>query len=157
MKTIRASKTTPLDRQLAAAVELNSAEWIRRLRHLPWVTLHDDADVVWCFAGDTWPRNCAALARFKPTTARDRIRQILAIHWEHKAACNWIVGPTSQPDNLTKHLRDSGFSCRIHCAAMACNLESLRDPPAIDSDVKIELVEQPPSLLPLTTDRRKRR
>ena len=138
-------------------MELNAAEWVRRLGALPWVELHDEPDVLWCFAGDTWPSNGVAHARFKPTTARNRIREILAYHWQHKVACNWTVGTASQPADLSKHLRDNGFSCRIHCAGMACDLQKLGEPPPTPEGVKIEMVDELPSLLPLTTDRRKRR
>src|SRR5436190_23077427 len=113
------SKSQTIQEQLAAAVELNSAEWIRRYRLLPWVRLHDELDVTWCFAGDTWPSNTVACARFTPNTAQKRVREILAHHWAHKVACNWILGPVSQPPTLGKHLRDNGFSCRIHCSGMA--------------------------------------
>jgi GNAT superfamily N-acetyltransferase len=151
------SKTQTVEQQLAAAVELNAAEWMRSLANLPWVEFHDDPDVQWSFACDTWPRNSVAYARFKPTTARHRIREILAYHWKHKAACNWTVGPVSQPADLSKHLKDNGFSCRIHCAGMACDLRKLGQPPPIPEGVTIKLVDEPPSLLPLTTERRKRR
>src|SRR5437870_2478118 len=56
------------ERELAAAVELNHAESIRLEGCLPWVKLHDDGDALWIFAGDTWPRNTVARARFMPET-----------------------------------------------------------------------------------------
>jgi len=146
-----------IEQQLAAAVELNSAEWIRRLGMLPWVELHDEGDVLWSFAGDTWPSNSVAHARFKPTTAHRRVGEILAQHWEHKVACNWVVGPVSQPADLGRHLKDHGFTCRIHCAGMACDLEKLGPPPPTPDGVTITLLDNPPSLTPLTTERRKRR
>src|SRR5947207_6601157 len=107
--------------KLAAAVELNSAEWLRLESQLPWVEFHEDSDVLWMFAGDTWPRNTVALARFTSATADRRIKEILAHHLSRKVACNWIVGPVSAPANLSQHLRAHGFSCRIHCAGMACD------------------------------------
>jgi len=143
--------------QLAAAVELNSAEWMRLEGRLSWVQLHDDPDVLWLFSGDSWPRNHVALARFTEATAHRRVGEILAPHLAAKADCNWIVGPVSRPADLNRHLKAHGFSCRIHCVAMACDLDALPPPPRMPGDVKINLVDEPPSLDPLTTERRRRR
>jgi len=105
--------------KLAGAVELNTAERLRLEGRLPWVESHDDGDALWNFAGDTWPRNSVALARFAPAVARERIGEILARHLEKKVACNWIVGPLSQPANLGQHLRAHGFKCQIRQDAPA--------------------------------------
>jgi GNAT superfamily N-acetyltransferase len=138
-------------------VELNSTVLLRLEGGLPWVELHDDGDALWIFAGDTWPRNAVALARFTSATADKRVREILAAHLQKKVACNWIVGPVSAPQDLPQHLRAHGFKCMIHCAGMACDLDTV--PPALASPagVTIELLDGPPSLEPLTTERRKRR
>ena len=141
---------------LAAAVELNSAECFRLDGRLPWVEFHDDGDVVWIFAGDTWPRNSVALARFTPATAHKRIGEILAVHLRKKVACNWIVGPVSQPPDLGRHLRAHGFNCMIHCAGMACDLNNIPQAPRAPDGVTVELTDDPPSLQPLTTERRRR-
>ena len=61
------------DEKLAAAVELNSAEFLRLEGRLPWVEFHDDEDARWIFAGDTWPRNSVALARFTTETVRENV------------------------------------------------------------------------------------
>src|SRR6185295_13187978 len=98
-------------------------------------------DVIWVFAGDAWPRNSAALARFTPETAHRRIGEILAVHLKHKVACNWIVGPLTQPSDLGRHLRAHGFRCVIHCAGMACELKSLPRTPPVPKGVTIELVD----------------
>jgi GNAT superfamily N-acetyltransferase len=145
------------DEKLAAAVELNNAEWLRLEGTLPWVTFHDDDDVLWIFAGDTWPRNSVALARFTPASAHARIGEILAHHLKHKVACNWVVGSVSQPPALGQYLRAHGFRCMIHCAGMACDLNELPPTPSAAAGMRIELVDQAPSLQPLTTERRKRR
>src|SRR5439155_10227064 len=65
------------DLNLAAAEELNFAEWLRLQGTLPWVQFHDEGDALWLFAGDTWPRNNVALARFTPETAHRRVGEIL--------------------------------------------------------------------------------
>src|SRR5947207_308412 len=94
---------------LAAAVERNSAEWIRLQGRLPWVEFHEEPDALWVMAGDTWPRNSVALARFTPATAAERILEILAPHLSRRVACNWIVGPVSEPADLSRQLRAHGF------------------------------------------------
>src|SRR5262249_40061041 len=99
------------DRHLATAVELNQAHWLRIEGLLPWVEFRDDGDALRVFAGDTWPRNRVALARFSPESADRRVREILAPHLDKKVACNWVVGPTSQPSDLSRHLRAHGFHC----------------------------------------------
>jgi GNAT superfamily N-acetyltransferase len=45
----------------------------------------------------------------------------------------------------------------IHCAGMACDLEKLPPPFTSPDRVKVELMDQPPSLYPLTTERRRLR
>ena len=145
------------DERLAAAVELNSAELLRLEGRLPWVEFHDDEDALWIFAGDTWPRNSVALARFTPETAHRRIGEILARHLQKKVACNWIVGPVSQPADLSRHLRAHGFKCVIHCFGMACDLDKLPPAPSVPDVVTITPVDEPPSLHPLTTERRRLR
>lgn len=152
MTNLRRSETS-----LAEAVELNSAEWLRLLGRLPWVEFHDDGDAVWVFAGDTWPRNNVALARFTPATAQRRVGEILHRHLEHEVACHWMVGPASQPKELGRHLLAHGFGCPVHCAGMACTLERRPAAPRRPREVSIKLVDEPPSLLPLTTERRRRR
>ena len=72
-------------------------------------------------------------------------------------ACNWVVGPVSQPSDLGKHLRARGFRCMIHCAGMACALGKLPPLFASPDRVKVEMVDRPPSLYPLTTERRRLR
>ena len=145
------------DEKLAAAVELNSAERLRLEGGLPWVEFHDDGDAIRVFAGDTWPSNRVALARFTPATASRRVGEILERHLQAKAACNWIVGRVSQPPDLGKHLRAYGFKCMIHCAGMACDLANLPPPPPMPKGVTIGLKDEPPSLEPLTTERRRHR
>src|SRR5439155_24017018 len=142
---------------LADAVELNYAEWLRLQVRLPWVQFRDDGDALRLFAGDTWPQNSVALARFTPETASRRVAEILAPHLRRKVACNWVVGPVSQPSDLGKHLRAHVFRCMIHCAGMACDLNKSAPSFASPDRVKVELVGQPPSLYPLTTERRRRR
>ena len=142
---------------LGPAVELNSVEWLRLEGRLPWVEFNDEADVIWIFAGDTWPRNTVAHARFAPATVDRRIGEILARHLALKVACNWIVGPASQPVDLGKHLRAHGFRCMIHCAGMACDLNGFSQPAPLASGIQVTLSDEPPLLEPLTTERRRRR
>jgi GNAT superfamily N-acetyltransferase len=149
--------TDVTDEKLAAAVELNSAERLRLEGRLPWVQFHDDGDAIRVFAGDTWPSNRVALARFRPATASRRVGEILERHLQAKVACNWIVGPVSQPPDLGKHLRAHGFKCMIHCAGMGCDLTNLPPPPPMPKGVTIGLKDEPPSLDPLTTERRRHR
>src|SRR5262249_47575393 len=135
---------------LAAAVELNSAAFIRLQGLLPWVELHDERDVLWVFAGDTWPRNSVAWARFTPATAQNRVREILEKHLAAKVACNWIVGPISMPKDLHKHLSGLGFHCMIHCAGMACDLNCARPEPSVPKGITICQAQDVPLLQPVT-------
>jgi len=145
------------DEALAAALEFNYAEWLRLQGSLPWVQFHDDGDALRLFAGDTWPRNNVALARFTSETAHRRVGEILEQHLINKVACNWVVGALSRPPDLGRHLRAHGFRCMIHCAGMVCVLDKLPPAPASPDRVQVELVDQPPALDPLTTERRQRR
>lgn len=153
----RTSQTiaSPSDADLAAAVELNNAERLRLEGRLPWVEFHDEGDAIRVFAGDTWPENRVALARFATGDAHRRVGEILAPHLKQKVACNWVVGPVSQSPELTQQLRVHGFSCRIHCAGMACDLTKLLfTPPSLDG-LSITLTDEPALLEPLTTEHRR--
>jgi GNAT superfamily N-acetyltransferase len=143
------------DKKLAAAVELNEAEWLKLQGCLPWVEFHDDGDVVRLFAGDTWPRNMVGHARFTPATAHQRVGEVLAPHLRNKVACTWVVGPLSSPADLGAHLRAHGFRCMIHCAGMACELGKLPPKPPIPENVRIEQLDDVPPLYPLTSERRR--
>ena len=113
------------DLELANAVELNTAVWIRPKGRLTWVQFHDEGDVEWMFAGDTYPQNTVILARFTPRDASQRVAEVLEPHLQHRATCNWILGPVSQPSELPSHLKANGLSCRIHCSGMACEQAEL--------------------------------
>ena len=141
---------------LAAAVELNSAAHLRLEAHIPWAQFHEEPDVLRIFTGDSWPRNTVALARFTPANADKRIAKILDEHLQHKVACNWIVGPLSQPSDLGKYLCAQGFSCRIHCAGMACRLQDSPPETTLDKDTAVSLVDAPPLLVPLSTELRRK-
>jgi len=149
------SKEFLSDTQLAAAVELNHVESIHQAGNLPWVELHHDKDVSWVFAGDTWPRNVIAGTRFAPEAAHKRVGEILAYHLKAKVACNWVVGPFSEPAELSQHLRAHGFHCMIHCVGMACRLPQPRTKPPMASGIAIKQVDIPPPLRPPTTERRR--
>ena len=157
MKKTFDSRTETFDAQLATAVETNCGEWLRLKGRLPWVELHEDEDALWIFAGDTYPGNSVALANFTSANVRRRLGEILDRHLKHKAACNWIVGASSRPTDLSRHLKEHGFSCRIHYAGMACDLGALGTPPSVPAGVAVVLEEAPSSLRPLTTPRRRRR
>jgi GNAT superfamily N-acetyltransferase len=140
---------------LALAVENNHVEWVRIQGRLPWVQLHDEGDALWLFAGDTWPRNTVVRSRFTPDSVHRRVGEILAEHLQKKVACNWVIGPASRPSSLPQSLRFHGFSCRIHCAGMACDLTTKREQPQLSAPVEIHQVDEAPSLQPLTTSRRR--
>ena len=150
-------KPLPCGEELAAAVELNAAEWLCLQGRLPWVEFRDEGDALSVFAGDTYPRNTVALARFASANASRRVGEILQRHLEQRVACNWVVGPVSQPVDFTRHLKAHGFSCRIHCAGMACELDGLGETPPLPEGIRIDLVDIPRPLVRLTTERRQRR
>ena len=145
------------DKDLAAAVELNQAHWLRIEALMPWVHFRDDGDSLRVFAGDTWPRNRVALARFNSASVQQRVSEILAPHLKAKVACTWIVGPLSEPPDLEQHLRAQGFHCMIRCAGMARELKSLPPAPPEPPGVQIEPMDEPALLQPLTTERRRQR
>jgi GNAT superfamily N-acetyltransferase len=142
--------------ELAVAVELNAAEWVRLLGRLPWVEWHDDGDVEWVFAGESWPRNSVGLARFAPKAAHKRVRQILTYHIERGVACNWIMGPTAQPSTLAQDLRAHGFRCILNCTGMACDLGRIKSV-SVPAKTAIALTDSAVALNPLTTERRRLR
>jgi len=145
----------PADAELAAAVELNNVERLRLEGRLPGVEFHDEGDAIRVFSGDIWPDNRVVLARFAKGDAQRRVGEILAPHLKQKVACNWVVGPVSHSPELVQQLRAHGFSCRIHCAGMACDLTEPWAAPPVPDGISIALSEQPALLEPLTTERRR--
>jgi GNAT superfamily N-acetyltransferase len=148
---------TPSRAALFSAIELNQSEWLRHKRHLPWVQFNDDGDVLRVFTGDGWPRNFVGYAKFSPETASRRVKEILAPHLKAKVACNWLIGPLSEPRDLPRHLRAHGFHCMIHTAGMVCELNHAPQPPPAPDGVLIEHAHEPPCFVPLTTDLRRLR
>ncbi len=142
-----------------SAVETNLAEWvIAQAASVPGVEVHLDGDVSWIFTHSSAPGNTAALANFATRKkAEIRTRQILDYHLQRVASCQWIVGPSSKPAALGPILKSLGFSCRIHCAGMFCNLDNAR---AMGGEhptgVTIRLAEERPFFEPVTTERRRR-
>jgi len=95
-------KPRTCDEQLAAAADLNAAEWLRLQGRLPSVESHDDGETLRVFAGDTYPRNSVAFARFTPANGSRRVGEILQSHLLQRAACNWVVGPVTLYRDLAK-------------------------------------------------------
>jgi GNAT superfamily N-acetyltransferase len=145
------------DDTLARAVEISHAGTVRLTAHLPWVDYREEADVIRSFSGDTWPPNAVAFARFQTETVERRVQEILDVHLKAKVACNWVIGPATEPLDLGQILRAQGFNCMIHCAGMACDLARLPAEPALPMDIVVRLVDEPPSLKPATTQRRRNR
>jgi GNAT superfamily N-acetyltransferase len=144
--------------QLAAEVELNSAEWLELEGIMPWVEVHQEPDVLWLITKAAWPRSHVGLARFSIDSAERRVGEILDHYLAAGVACDWIVGPASQPADLGRYLKLHGFSCRIHCAGMACELETLDlSPVHPPKNVTIGLVGSPPPLRRISTERRRLR
>ena len=141
--------------RLAEEVELNNAALLRFHGRLPWVELHEDKDVVWLFSGDSWPRNSVALARFTDQSASRRVREILARHLRQKVACNWVIGPCSKPVELARHLKSHGFTCIIHCAAMARLLDGGKPALRVPVGATLQWMDKPTLLEPLTTELRR--
>ena len=144
-----------MDAQAAAAVEINLSEWVMAQgESLPDVEVHRDADVSWIYSDAGVPGITITLARFSEQTAEERCRAILDYHLFRLASSHWIMGPASQPANLSSILRSLGYSCRIHCAGMVCD----RVPATLPATkgVRVELVSERPLFEPLTTERRKR-
>ena len=110
---------------LALAIEANLAAWIlAKAACLDDVELHLDGDASWIFTRGAAPENTVVQARFTEQNADARVFAILDYHRKHKAACNWITGPMSQPASLGDALRRAGFKCMIHCAGMGCDLRA---------------------------------
>jgi GNAT superfamily N-acetyltransferase len=139
----------------ATAVEINLSEWVvAQGESLPDVEVHREVDVSWIYSDSGVPGNTITLARFCEETAAERCRTILDYHLRRFASSHWILGPASQPENLSGILRGLGYSCRIHCAGMVCESVPATVPAA--KDVRVELVSERPLFEPLTTARRKR-
>jgi GNAT superfamily N-acetyltransferase len=137
-------------------LELNQAEWFRLRRWLPWVEFRDEGDAL-SVSAKAWPRNTIAHARFTPSNAWRRVRELQARHAQANAGCYWFVGPLSQPADLEQHLRAQGFRCLVRDAGMACDLVTASHAVAPPSGVVIDLVDKPPALAKLNTERRRQR
>lgn len=143
---------------VAGLVEENLAEWVlAKAASLNDVEIHRDPDVSWTFTLKPAPGNTAVLARFTVRSVDTRIAAVLDKSLQHQLACNWVVGPLSQPVSLGSALRNAGFHCMIHCAGMACDLSLVpTQVPPLRQDVTIEQTLHCPAFEPPTTERRKR-
>ncbi len=147
---------------LAVAVEENLRAWVlAQAESVPGVELHQDPGVTWIFTTAPAPGNTVMSARFADKNeAVRRATKILDYHLVRGASSHWTIGPATTPVDLGPAvLRPLGYSCRIHCAGMHCDLT--RDVPAqlpvksaVGVDVRIE--SERPLFEPVTTERRRR-
>jgi len=144
------------------AVEDNLRDWVlAQANSVPGVELHRDAAVTWTFTSEPAPGNTVISARFADEAEAVRsATEILDYHLVRGASSHWTIGPATTPFNLGPAvLRPLGYSCRIHCAGMHCDLThnvpaQLPVKSARGVDIRIE--SERPLFDPITTDRRRR-
>src|SRR5262245_55381429 len=97
--------------QVAAAFDRNFGEILAWYASWPGGELERDADVWRCWTGvPTRIVNAAALATFEPTTSERRVREVVAWFGARERPWRWVVGSSSGPEDLERHIERAGLA-----------------------------------------------
>jgi ribosomal protein S18 acetylase RimI-like enzyme len=121
----------------AAALDANFAELIRWYGGRTGGDVCEAADVTICSTGLAFRSvNGAVGLRFDPATIEERIADVTAWFAGRAGPWRWLVGPTSAPPDLDRHLRLAGFDLVSDNAGMALDLGRATDvepaPPGVE-------------------------
>jgi ribosomal protein S18 acetylase RimI-like enzyme len=114
--------------EAAVALDANFAELIRWYGGRPGGEVRDAPDVTLCSTGlDFRSVNGAVGLRLDPATIEDRIADVTRWFAERVGTWRWLVGPTSTPLDLDRHLRAAGFELVSDNPGMALDLGQSAD------------------------------
>jgi GNAT superfamily N-acetyltransferase len=121
---VRRIETNQIDRSVAFCYGLNG--WIEQ-----------EGPVLWSASGIVGPySNRVSLATIAGDE-RERMADIVAQYQNRKTSFWWIVGPSTRPVDLSRHLADAGFKQIYDGPGMALDLAQLPAAPETRTDVSI--------------------
>lgn len=124
--------------EAAAALDANFAEVIRWYGSRPGGEVRADPDVIACSTGLAFRAvNGAAALRLDPATIEERIADVTRWFAGHVGPWRWLVGPTSAPADLDRHLRAAGFDLVGDNPGMALHLDGAKEVEAPPDGVEI--------------------
>ncbi len=121
--------------------EISYIEYARLLGKHPQAAFHIQPDAQWLIADIPHTSfNRVMYARFKPQEAEARIDQILANYQQRNVPCVWMLGPSSQPDDLGERLQRHGLIYLGSYPGMITDLTALTSPVEWPEGVSIRCV-----------------
>jgi GNAT superfamily N-acetyltransferase len=127
---------------LAAAIEANEAELYAFIGRAPQAQLFDDPDLLAVITGVPHPIfNAVCRARLAPDTLPDRIEAALAPFKARQIPMSWLVGPTTEPADLGRHLEAQGRPHGDPLTGMAADLLALNEDGTVPAGFTIETVQ----------------
>lgn len=136
-------------RELAAAADANRlihTSWVPR--QLPGMTVRSRPELTVVDSGlacDTF--NVVGAARLDPAEARVHAQEVVEYFARVERPFSWWVGPTDQPADLDRYLRDVGLEPAETALAMAAPLDGLGDGDPLPEGFRIERVADAERLL----------
>jgi GNAT superfamily N-acetyltransferase len=114
--------------EAAAALDANFAELIRWYAGRPGGEMREDPDVTVCSTGLAYRAvNGAVGLRFDPAGVAERIADVTRWFAGRVGPWRWLVGPTSVPSDLDRHLRAAGFDLVSDNPGMTLDLSHAAD------------------------------
>ena len=125
--------------EAAAALDANFAEVIRWYSGRPGGEVLEAPDVTLGSTGLAFRSiNGAVGLRFDPATIESRIADVTRWFAERVGPWRWLVGPTSAPPDLDRHLRAAGFDLVSDNPGMALDLgsDTFVEPPPVGVEIR---------------------
>lgn len=127
---------------LITAIEENLFFAISTSRHWSRAEFHDDAEIKWSMTDIPFPLfNSIWKAQLPPERIDTTIRTLIAQAKSRKVPLLWWMGPSTQPNDLARHLERYGFTSDGQIPGMAVNLTTLNENLPIPTGLIIQRVE----------------
>ncbi len=126
---------------LISAMEANAQEgsvlWGRVLR----AEFHEEAGAFWFISGLPFELcNGVVRAQFAPADLDAKVDEVTRHFTERNVPASWLVGPSTQPDNLGSRLEASGWIHDDEAPGMAIDLLALREDHPLPPDLTVNEV-----------------
>jgi GNAT superfamily N-acetyltransferase len=128
--------------EAAVALDANFAEVIRWYGSRPGGEVREDPDVTVGSTGLAFRAvNGAVALRLDPATIEERIADVARWFAGRVGPWRWLVGPTSSPPDLDRHLRAAGFDLVSDNPGMALDLDGAMEVEAPPDGVEIAPID----------------
>lgn len=128
---------------MARAIEANGVGCCKYWANWPDMELHEDENRLWLITKHKFPFfNNIFWARIDTENIKDGIKDALSPFIEKGVPMLWWTGPTTRPPDLGKELLSYGFEHVFEAPAMAVDLHTLKEQPAIPGLSIEEILEK---------------